>query len=266
MSSPADFSVYSDEAMSTSSKAREKESQILRQRLQDAMVSKKITPRALSLAIGANHSYVSQIISGKGGTPSALRLASMAEVLETTVEYLSGAASAPEQVRSEVSLSDKVLDWNGPPRGEPGIPLVGTGDCADLVVTETSTNREILIERASFDPEFHTRYIARPPALAGARDIYAIYFHGDSMEPRYEAGEIGLVDPRRPVRPGDYVLVQLTNGEDADVVTVLVKRLVRQTAAEVELEQFNPPLTFALPKSKVARMHRIMQQTDLLFG
>ena len=48
--------------------------------------------------------------------------------------------------------------------------------------------------------------------------------------------------------------------------TVLVKRLVRRTRRELVLEQFNPPLTFTVPKTRVARVHRILQQTDLLFG
>lgn len=122
----------------------------------------------------------------------------------------------------------------------------------------------VAIERCSFDPDYHVRMIARPPALRGQRDLYAIYFHGDSMAPRFEPGEIGIVDPARPPAPGDYVVVQLTNGSSEDVVSVLVKRLVRQTARELLLEQFNPPITFAVPRVKVKRLHRILRETDLL--
>lgn len=205
-------------------------------------------------------------IERKRAIPREPRLHRIAEVLGTTVDFLMGRSDNPQAITSEVRLSDKALEWHGQQPGEPGIPLVGTGDCADLTVTETETGEDITVDRASFDPDFHVRYIARPPALTGARDLYAIYFHGASMEPRWEAGEVGIVDPRRPVRSGDYVLVQLTNGDGPDVVTVLAKRLVRQSAKDVVLEQFNPPITFTVPRAKVARIHRIMQQTDLLFG
>lgn len=237
----------------------------LRQRLRDRLHDRRMSPRKLSLAIGANHAYVSQILAGKGGMPSADRILRMAEELDTTADYLLGDAKDPAQPRGEVSVGDRLLPWNGPEPGEPGIPLVGTGDCADLEVTD-SEGHEVAIERSTFDPEYHVRYISRPPALRGAKDLYAIYYHGSSMEPRFEQGEVGIVDPLRPPRPGDYVVVQLNTGKSDEVISVLVKRLVRLTAKELLLEQFNPPLTFALPRNRVARVHRIVPQTDLLFG
>ena len=204
-------------------------------------------------------------IDRRGSMPAGDRLEKIAETLGTTTDWLLGRSDTPDQVRSEVGLSDKRIDWNGPPREEPGIPIVGTGDCADLEVCDTSGNM-VSIERSSFDEDYHVRMIGRPPALRGARDLYAIYFHGESMLPRFEPGEVGIVDPGRPPRVGDYVLVQLNGGDSDDVVSVLVKRLVRQTAKDVLLEQFNPALTFTIPKQRIARIHRILQQTDLLFG
>ncbi|MBX7496789.1 hypothetical protein K3172_13060 [Qipengyuania sp. 6B39] len=204
-------------------------------------------------------------IDRRKSMPAADRLERIAEALDTTTDWLLGSSTNPAPVRSEVTVSDKRIDWRGPPMAEPGIPLVGTGDCATIAL-EDATGRMVEIERSSFDPDYHQRMLARPPALRGARDLYAIYFHGESMEPRFEAGEIGIVDPQRPVRAGDYVLVQLNGGDSDEVVSVLVKRLVRQNAQEILLEQFNPPVTFAVPKSRVSRVHRILQQTDLLFG
>lgn len=239
--------------------------EILRERLGEAIEKSSFSPRSLSLAIGANHSYVSQILDGRGGMPSAARVASLARALEVSSDWLTGASATPDPIVSEVGVSDKHIDWRGPDRADPGIPLVGTGDCADLEVCDESDNL-IRVERSSFDPEHHVRMLQRPPALRGQTDLYAIYFHGESMEPRFEAGEVGIVDPRRPVRNGDYVLVQLNTGDSDDVVSVLAKRLVRQNAREIVLEQFNPAVTFTVPKSKVTRVHRILQQTELLFG
>ncbi len=239
--------------------------EILRERLGEALSKSSLSPRALSLAIGANHSYVSQLLDGRGGMPAANRVIKLADALDVSAEWLLGEIDYPAPVRSDVSLSDRHIEWRGPDRAEPGIPLVGTGDCADLNVCSES-GEMITVERSSFDPDHHVRMLVRPPALRGQSGLYAIYFHGESMEPRFEAGEVGIVDPQRPVRNGDYVLVQLNAGDSDEVVSVLVKRLVRQNADEIVLEQFNPSVTFSVPKSRVARVHRILQQTELLFG
>lgn len=220
--------------------------------------------RAISLAVSGTPDLVRDIIR-RGHAPNADNLVKLAQELGTTVEYLMGETADQAPVRSEVEVADVDTDWRASGQEWPGIPLMGTGDCADIELC-TESGEMIAIERSSFDDEFPIRMITRPPALRGARDIYAIYFQGESMLPRFEPGELGLVDPGRPVRIGEYVLVQLTNGEEEHVHTVLVKRLVRQNATEVVLEQFNPPAIFTVPKTRVARIHRILPQTDLLFG
>jgi len=236
--------------------------EILRERLAEAIDRKGLTARTLSGAIGANHSYVSQLLSGKGGVPGASRLAALARELEVSVDWLTGDSNQRELVRSEVSVLDGPISWRGPTADLPPVPLVGTGDCATISFEDQSGNM-LEIERCSFDADHTVRMIARPAALAGDRDVYAIYFHGESMLPRFEPGDVGFVDPRRPAGPGDYVLVQLNSGEDDEVVSVLVKKLVRATARELILEQFNPPAIFTVPRERVARFHRILRQAEL---
>lgn len=204
-------------------------------------------------------------IARRKSMPAADRLERIARALATTTEWLLGETADPGQVRSEVRLSDKHIEWIRPERDEPGIPLVGTGDCADIELKDDH-GRTVEVARASFDNDFTVRMFARPPALRGVRDLYAIQFVGDSMEPRYESGEVAIVNPHRPVSKGSYVLVQITNGEDPAVTSVLAKRFVGQNAREIVLEQFNPPLTFVVPKRQVARVHHIMPQTELLLG
>jgi hypothetical protein len=178
---------------------------------------------------------------------------------------LLGTANNPDPVISEVGFLDRASGFDPRQPDLPPIPLVCTGDCASLQLSDID-GQMLDIERSSFDPDHMIRMIARPPALRGARDVYAIYFHGESMMPRFEPGEVGIVDPTRPAAPGDYVLVQLNNGSEDHVTSVLVKRLVRANMRELVLEQFNPAITFTVPRSRVARIHRILPQTDLLFG
>jgi len=138
------------------------------------------------------------------------------------------------------------------------VPVLGTPACHDLTFGNDR------IETIDIDFDDVIDYVRRPPGLDGRSDVYAIYFTGYSMIPRFEPDEVGYVDPRRPPSIGDYVVVQLRgNGEDR-IAAALVKRLVRRTAAYVELEQFNPPATFRLPTERIARMHRIMPLIELV--
>lgn len=214
------------------------------------------TARSVSIAIGANQGYVRDLIDPeKTSIPSAARLQRLAEELETTTDYLMGRVSSSIQPISEVRFADSLPTPASRENG--GIPLIGTGFCADLDV-ETDGGEVIHIEQALFEEGHAIRLIERPPALWAAVDAYAIYYQGSSMEPRYYQGEIGIVDPRRPPGPGDFVLVQLCDGQTDDVVTVIVKQLIRSTSSYIELRQFNPAVSFRIPRGKVKRLHRIV--------
>lgn len=231
-------------------------------RIEERLAQMGLTPREFSMRVTGKPDFLRDL-KRRGHLPSAENTARAAELLGVSTDWLLGRSQSPDQVMSEVSLAEPPAGFRGFPRSEPPIPLVGTGDCADLEFADEA-GQTVAVARSSFDPDYHVRYIARPPALSGARDVYAIYFHGESMLPRFEPGDIGIVDPRRPIAAGDYVLVQLAQNGDGEVTSVLVKRLVRQTGTQYLLEQFNPALTFAVPRDRVARIHRIMRSNELL--
>lgn len=246
-----------------------KPDQILPARLRTRLDATGKSMRGLSLEIGAHSGYVRDLFDpDRFNMPKLKRLQALAAALETTPEYLLGNTDNPQPVRSEVGVQDMRQGWNALPRVAPasaaGIPLVGTGDCAEIELCD-ETGAAVAIERSSFDPEYHVRYLARPRALGNARDIYAISFWGESMVPRFRPGEVGLVDPNRPPVPGDDVVVQLRADDSDEVASVLVKQLVRRTASELLLHQHNPATTFAVPARQVVRVHRIVPQTELLF-
>lgn len=234
--------------------------EIRRDRLERLVAESSYTARSLSLALGKNHAYIGQLIKGKGGMPSGAVLTLIAQSLNTTVDYLLGRVDVPAQAESEVSISPAPKYRRNP--DVDGIPLLGTGYCDDLIF-DVVGDGEAEIERLQLDIDHVVRYIERPAALLGVKDAYAIYFHGSSMEPRYFQGETGIVDPRRPPAPGDFVVVQLNNGESSHVITVLVKRFVRFSGATAEFEQFNPRITFRVPRSRISRMHRICSPNEV---
>ena len=210
---------------------------------------------------GARHGVLTDI-ERKGFLPAEPRLRRMAELLGTTTDYLMGRTDGPAQPQSEVSFRDMPQAWRG--GSDDRIKVLGTGYCDDLAVEADGTVAQIELLQLELD---HTiRLIERPPALWNARDAYAIYYHGSSMEPRFYQGEIGIVDPRRPPGPGDFVVVQLNDGASDTIITVLVKQLERIAGGYVHLRQFNPDLRFKLPRSQVARLHRIASPTELFGG
>jgi phage repressor protein C with HTH and peptisase S24 domain len=103
-------------------------------------------------------------------------------------------------------------------------------------------------------------YMARPQALQGVANGYAVYIHGDSMSPRYRAGEIVYMHPGRPVGPGNFVLVQLGDPGDPSgpAKRAIIKEYVRKKAKTLVLAQLNPPKQFEVPLDQVKSIHRIV--------
>jgi hypothetical protein len=240
-----------------------KPAEILLKRIDDRLGDLGKTRYWLSKEVtdGARHGVITDI-ERKGFLPAEPRLRRMAEALGTTTDFLMGRTDDPAQPASEVSFRDVSPAWRGNPDSR--IKVLGSGYCDDLLVD--SDGGEAQIERLQLDLDHTIRLIERPPALWNAPDAYAIYYHGSSMEPRFYQGEIGIVDPRRPPGPGDFVVVQLNDGGSDTIVTVLVKQLERIAGGWVHLRQFNPDMRFKLPRSQVARLHRIASPNELFGG
>ena len=103
--------------------------------------------------------------------------------------------------------------------------------------------------------------ILAPPSLQGVPDAYAVYVVGDSMEPRYFAGEAVFVNPRLPVRRGDFVVAQIAV-ENGEAPHAYIKRFVAREARHLRLEQFNPKKMLEFPVGRVTSVHRIIMGGD----
>ena len=165
--------------------------------------------------------------------------------------------------RSEASLAEPPFNPGELPRD---VPVLGTAAGAELEV-ETD-GKPLKIEKTLVEAE-PVAYARRPPAIVRNRRIYALFITGSSMEHRFRPGDLVYVDPRRAPHVGEDVIVQLigeprADADPAEVVSVLVKQLVRTTATHYELTQHNPPLTFRIAKAQVAEIHRIIPLSELL--
>ncbi|QCK85798.1 helix-turn-helix transcriptional regulator [Phreatobacter aquaticus] len=83
--------------------------------------------------------------------------------------------------------------------------------------------------------------------------IYALEIQGDSMLPAYRDGDRIVVSPTAPIRRGDRVVLQTSDGE------IMAKELKRQTNKTIELASLNADhADRTFPVSEVAWMARIM--------
>jgi hypothetical protein len=234
---------------------------ILIDRIEERLAALGLSDRKASMNAIGKPDLIRDIRRGK--RPIAARLAALAGVLETTTDYLHGTADQPgaglmpvSEIRALVPKPEDMFQ---------DIPVYGSalgseqayGDEYDggAIIEQTDLNMAEVVDR-----------FRRPPALANRRDIYGLYVAGDSMEPAYESGQGIIVDPKRPASARDYVVVYLRDRQDGDgAAGVLIKRLVRRSASYIELQQFNPPVTFKLEAKLYKEVHRVMPW-DEAFG
>lgn len=125
------------------------------------------------------------------------------------------------------------------------------------------------IEQTTLNRGEVVQYAKRPVILNGKADAYGLFVSGSSMEPRFDDGDMILIDPKGRERAGDYVVLYLRpdNGEEDNghaARAVLVKKLVRRTATYYELEQFSPAKIFRIPAEEVVRVDRVIPWSELL--
>lgn len=195
--------------------------------------------------------------------PKAETLVALAAHVGVPVMNWVGAAAV--LTAGDGRLSDKPIAWRDP-AGRGDLPILGTALGSDFFNAGNDTAE---IEQTIFEPGEVIKYITRPAALVADPFAYAVYIQGDSMSPRYEPGEIAVATTRKPPQHGDDVIVQLLDDkgdgeEDARIISVLIKRLVRRSASWVELKQFNPACTFRVPTDRIKHIHRITHIGDLL--
>jgi phage repressor protein C with HTH and peptisase S24 domain len=196
----------------------------------------------LSLKVGKNHAYFQQFI--KRGVPNRLP----EEVRGRVAEIL----GLDELALRQPTATHVRFMWDREPqvpiRGAVGwIPVYGHavgGKDGEFVLSGNQVSE-----------------VPAPPNLSHVRDAYAVYVVGDSMEPRYFAGETVFVNPRLPISRGSFVVAQISKGEEP-APRAYVKRFLSQDGKRLRLEQYNPKKILEFPASTVVAIHRIVMSSE----
>lgn len=103
-------------------------------------------------------------------------------------------------------------------------------------------------------------WVPAPRSIATARDAYALTVTGSSMEPRYYAGDVIFVQPNRPPRPGDHIVIQETlNGG----VAVSIKRFDKMTESHLVTVQYNPLAEVKFSRAQIMAIHRVLTTNEV---
>lgn len=141
------------------------------------------------------------------------------------------------------------------------LPVYGTALGADEIVDGEA------IEQTTLNKGEVVEYKRRPPILDGRADVYGLTVQGSSMVPVYQDGRTVFVEARKRPAVGDDAVIYMRSPDEIEgemIDRVLIKRVVRKTAAYVELEQFNPAKVFKLPMERVHHMDRVLTLDDMI--
>lgn len=207
-----------------------------------------LTQVELGKAAGLSYQAIQQIEDGT--SKSTRKLLELARALEVPPDWLTSDVDTPPppkdkpNIKSAQSLGN-FLNLAPMPLD---LPILGMAECGPD--GWSLWNGDVV------------DMIARPPNLAGVPNAYGVYVVGDSMEPRYYAGEVAHVHPAKPVAPGNFVLVQCKPADAGEGPKAVIKRLVRRSGKKVVLEQLNPPKMIELDADQIMSMHRIVGSSD----
>lgn len=212
-----------------------------------------LTQKSVADALGVNRVSVTQWENGSA-KPNIERLGELAKLFGVPTDALLTGAPL-NTVIPTANIKNDVIPANVelPSRQymPQDVPVMGTAAC-------NADHGSFKLDASIID------YVRRPPGLLSTKDVYALYVEGDSMEPRFTAGDLVFVHPRKPVRIGDSVVVQIAKSEN-EPIEAMIAVLAKRTSHEVFLQKYNPNKVIHFDNKNIVAIHKILEMAEL-FG
>lgn len=235
----------------------------LTETIQKRLAQLRMSPEEASRRAGLDKSYLRKMFE-RGSHPRRDTLGALAEALQLPVEALVSKAPLPEiavgiipersgqaaGIFPQPELRSSTVSPPLPHDMPQNVPVMGTAAGA-------FTRGAFQLEGGVID------YVRRPPAMDGAKNLYALYIEGSSMEPRFFPGDLVFVHPDRPPRTGDPVVVQVKLEEDR--IEATIGHLEKRTPTELVIGKLNPAAHVKLKRDTVHAVHRVLTMNEL-FG
>ncbi|MCP4564033.1 MAG: helix-turn-helix transcriptional regulator [Bosea sp.] len=213
-----------------------------------------LTASAASVQARLNAGFVGDILKGKAKNPRTDSMAKLAAVLQCSLEWLlyGDGPALPPAVAEIPTGNTRPAKIRLPSRSEMPRDIEVRGTAAGSMA-------------GAFQFEDHAvDYVARPPGLAGASGVYALYIEGYSMIPEHNPGDLRFVSPYKKPNIGDSVVITAQYSEHGPVES-FIKRLVKRSGSSITVEQFNPKAQLEFDLHYVKSMHKVLTVNDL-FG
>jgi phage repressor protein C with HTH and peptisase S24 domain len=209
----------------------------LKSELKRAEMKQADLARQLSAGLGrtVDRATVNKMISGRRAI-AADELIAITRILGVEMTTM----SRNNVVTNETDL----LLHRSPAVLKPAIPVVGEPD-------HMGGNRLIFPEDDCVEWTFS------PPGLENTHGIYAVYVHGTQMSPRYRPGEMVWINPNKPLKCGDDVIVRLKDVETAQTIGIIREFVALQDRVLV-LARFNPSGEERYTLDEVISIHPIV--------
>jgi len=214
----------------------------------DAAIKRQLTSRAAACeAAGLNPGYLRDA-QRRHTRPKYEAVAALADVLGTTFEIL--------------WYGEAAKNGNTPSATPP--PLLKASQDAAIGKTPIIGIAYGSIQEASGLSSLPIGWVETPPALRGVPGAYAVYVDGDSMAPLHNPGELRFVDPNRPIRSGDSVIIRSRNNP-SEPIKLAIKRFVGRTAKEIIADQLHQPANISFKREAIVSIDRVLTINEI-FG
>ncbi|ACL58731.1 putative phage repressor [Methylobacterium nodulans ORS 2060] len=198
--------------------------------------------KEVSLSAGLGETYVRDALKrGRGKLENLIRVAS---VLGKPPEWITTSSKTKPGTRGAVIPEANASAPVAAPRYGGLMPVLG--------VAKGGSDGRLIFNGQVIES------VPRPAALENVEGAYAVYVSGDSMHPRFKAGEQVWVHPHRPPKRGDDVVVQLYAEDEGDPPEGYIKEFVAWTPSMLILYQHNPAGEFEIDRALVKSVHTVI--------
>jgi phage repressor protein C with HTH and peptisase S24 domain len=215
-------------------------------KIKELRKSKKLSGEELGKAIGVERAMMSKLERGTAKLTQHY-IEKLCAALNVTSEQLLGRepiAQIPQNNAIIIPQSSQGNQDKLSSIGNPKIPVYGAAGAGSP-------------ERIILTADYIIEWDDMPDSLTGVKDAFKIQIAGDSMEPRYYAGEKADIHPyKKPSIGQDCVLVDKEDGN------AIIKRYMGETSTEYKVAQYNPPKAFTIKKSKIRSIYTVLGRSQ----
>lgn len=220
----------------------------LRTIVTDRIKELDLKPIAAAESVGLERGFIRDIIAGRKKSVASDKMVLVAHALQLDPGALAQGVSVP--VKSDVRPADiPVPTRESMPRN---VPVFGT------VAGSMNGHGSFQLTSDVVD------YVARPPGIAAARDVYALYVEGESMTPLFSPGDLVFVNPHKPIRVNDAIIIQEADTQNG-LPAAFIKLFKRRTERGIITEQLNPRSEITFLNREGTKLHKVLTLNEL-FG